>query len=353
MSVKSNHFKIGLFIISACILATAGVVILGAGSMFEKRLDVETYFDTSVQGLDVGSPVKYRGVKIGRVDEIKLAGMEYSRQSKLVMVRFSISCSGILVTEADNLKAELAKEVEHGLRVRITPQGVTGTAYLEVDYLQPGKNPPMDIDWTPHTLYVPSAPSVITEISQSLTSITASLKDADIPGIITRLEKTLDAAAVALESVEVKSLSEQANGLLQELRVSNRQLGSLLTGKEAHTIVADAKDVVSSAKRIVLESEEPIKNALVSLKNASIGVNRLTAKLDAATKDMPEAVSQLRVTLKRLDALLSIPQEDLESTMDNIRALSENLKDLSETSTRYPSYVLFGKPPDKKNPGDN
>ena len=63
MSAKANYFKIGIFVISATIITIIAIVFLGAGAIFKKKLMVETFIDGSVQGLDVGSPLKLRGVK--------------------------------------------------------------------------------------------------------------------------------------------------------------------------------------------------------------------------------------------------------------------------------------------------
>ena len=70
MDDRTNYFKIGLFIISATVLATLTITILGGGTVFQKTMTVETYFEESVQGLDAGSPVNFRGVKIGKIAEI-------------------------------------------------------------------------------------------------------------------------------------------------------------------------------------------------------------------------------------------------------------------------------------------
>ena len=72
MSAKANYFKIGVFILSAAALAVVGVIVLGAGALFEKKIIMETYFDESVQGLGIGAPVKYRGVTVGSVEHIGL-----------------------------------------------------------------------------------------------------------------------------------------------------------------------------------------------------------------------------------------------------------------------------------------
>ena len=70
MRQRMNYYKIGLFVISSIFIVSVFIIILGAGNLFQKNLILETYFDESIQGLDVGSIVKFRGVKIGTVKEI-------------------------------------------------------------------------------------------------------------------------------------------------------------------------------------------------------------------------------------------------------------------------------------------
>ena len=77
MSQKAHYFKIGLFIIGATLLAIVGVIVLGSGRWFENVRMVETYFTESVQGLEIGAPVRLHGVRLGRVESIRLAREEY------------------------------------------------------------------------------------------------------------------------------------------------------------------------------------------------------------------------------------------------------------------------------------
>src|ERR671915_1615010 len=88
---KLGYFKIGLFVISAILIGISGVIALGLGSIFQKKNLAETYIEESVQGLDVGSPVKFRGVLIGKVEQITLTSVEYSTRRRYVLVRFDIS----------------------------------------------------------------------------------------------------------------------------------------------------------------------------------------------------------------------------------------------------------------------
>ena len=58
MSTRANYFKIGIFVITAAGLIISAIVILGVEAVFVRTIEMETYFKESVQGLDVGAPIK-------------------------------------------------------------------------------------------------------------------------------------------------------------------------------------------------------------------------------------------------------------------------------------------------------
>ena len=160
MSQQAHYFKIGLFVVAATALAVIGIIVLGAGKWLEKSAMVETYFFESVQGLEIGAPVRLRGVRVGRVESIRLAKEEYGLIFDpktdsfpfrgLVVVRMSVRPS-----IAANLKEEdeavlMKQAVDGGFRFRLASQGITGVLYIESDFLDPERYPPIEIAWTPH-----------------------------------------------------------------------------------------------------------------------------------------------------------------------------------------------------------
>src|SRR5215831_17305796 len=76
MALKANYFKLGLFVIGAIVAGVIVLVIIGSGRWFQPKVTVESYFNESVQGLDIGSKLKYRGVAIGQVTRI---GFSYNK----------------------------------------------------------------------------------------------------------------------------------------------------------------------------------------------------------------------------------------------------------------------------------
>ena len=92
MSQQANYFKLGLFVIGSIAAGVVMLLIIGSGRWFERKITIETYFNESVQGLDIGSKMKYRGVVIGEVTAIGFTYSVYQQQlpmtqrARLVMV---------------------------------------------------------------------------------------------------------------------------------------------------------------------------------------------------------------------------------------------------------------------------
>jgi len=342
---KFSYFKIGIFVISAVVIGIIGVVVLGVGTIFQKKSIVETYIDESVQGLDVGSPVKFRGVPVGRVEQISLTSAEYATRREYVLVRVSISSNILPFPVNDPRSPQLKQALDRGFRIRIAPQGLTGVAYLEADYLEPERNPPLEIDWQPEYPYIPSTRSRITQLSEAVERILRNFSDIDIAQLSQTIDKSIVAITKLAENANLDKIGAQANALLSELRATNRQINTLVSNPELKTAVADVSASAGRARQIIERAEKPINQMLTDLPQATESLNRLVKRLDSAASDLPQTSTELRQTIQRINRLLANQQRDIEKTMDNLRAVSENMKEITENSKKYPSQVLFGAPP--------
>jgi hypothetical protein len=199
MSLKANYFKLGLFVIGAIVAGLVVLVIIGSGRWFQPKLTIETYFNESVQGLDIGSKLKYRGVAIGDVTRIGFSYNKYqldrpvTQRVRYVLVEAQIQpklLGGRAVTGDLTEPANAKMEVEKGLRIRLAPQGITGTSYLEIDYVDPPP-PLLPIDWTPDNIYIPSSSSTVTQIVSAASDILETLRKLDLGATLANLNKLL------------------------------------------------------------------------------------------------------------------------------------------------------------------
>jgi phospholipid/cholesterol/gamma-HCH transport system substrate-binding protein/paraquat-inducible protein B len=342
---KFSYFKIGIFVISAVVIGVIGIVVLGVGTLFEKKTLVETYIDESVQGLDIGSAVKFRGVAIGKVEQISLTSVEYPTRRRYVLVRIGLATKIFQYPLADAGSPGFAIEIEKGLRVRLAAQGLTGVAYIEADYTDPQRNPPLEIDWQPRYPYVPSTRSRITQLSDSVEKILRSVENIDVGRLVDGIEKSLTTITKVADGANFEKLGAEAKFFLSEVRDTNRQLREIIGSTELKTALKDGAATAKSAREIISDAEKPMKQLLTDLPQATESLNRLVKRLDLVAADLPETSAQLRQTIQRMNRLIANQQRDIEKTMENLRAVSDNMKEITDNSKKYPSQVLFGAPP--------
>jgi phospholipid/cholesterol/gamma-HCH transport system substrate-binding protein/paraquat-inducible protein B len=220
------YYKIGSFVLVGISILIAGILILGSGKLFEKTIYFETYFNESVQGISIGSSVKYRGLDIGHVDKIAFVNEIYKSNvieknkpfNRYIYVRMAINSPSLTNLSTQALKNMFSHEITQGLRVQITPQGLTGNAYLELNYVSPEANPIIKIDWTPHDNYIPTVKSTLGRFSDSLSIILTKLQTVDfgglakkISGVTVSTNRVLDQTSILL-SKTTQNFSDMVSG---------------------------------------------------------------------------------------------------------------------------------------------
>ena len=345
MALRANYFKLGLFVIGAVVSAAALIIIIGSGRAFQTKIPIETYFNESVQGLDVGSKVKYRGVVIGEVTKISFTYVKYQQDKPMaerlryVLVEAQLQpklLGGRVATEITGPES-MPAEVERGLRVRSAPQGITGTNYLEIDYIDPPP-PLLPIDWTPENAYIPSAPSTVTALVNSASEIMDRLHKLDVEGTLANLNKLLVTTNDRIGAIDTKSLSERSDRVLAKVeRVLNELETKKLSG-EAVALLGELRTTNADIQKML---------ANPSLQKLPDELSATVARMRAIVDDpnLPKTIAHLSQTLGRLDRILGAGESDISVTVENLRQITDNLRDLSEDTKRYPANVIFGSPP--------
>ncbi|MGE0723298.1 MAG: MlaD family protein [Alphaproteobacteria bacterium] len=358
---RRNYFRVGVFVALALVMIVVGVIVLGGGAFLRKTVVMETYIEESVQGLDVGSAVRYRGVKVGTVKEITFVGVAYALEpsdprffqvGQLVTVRMALDLASLRGGDAsgEHLEAIMRRLVSNGLRVRLASQGITGTSYLEVDYLPPERNPPLQISWIPTYFYLPSAPSTISRLSSAAEQVFTRLEEANLEQVVT--EATL---------------------LLRELRETNKKVQGLVDGADVSKAVGDVAVAAERVRAVAEAADENVGNILVDLRETTLRLSNLSAEVQQqlggqtlrtivqnvresvqdvrkAMAELPEATAAAGRAARRADSLIAEGQQDFQILLQNLNQIAENLKALTENARRYPSQLLFGQPPARSEP---
>ena len=295
MSAKANYFKLGIFVIITTALFVVSIVGFARPRM-QNPLRLETYMDESISGLDVGSQIFYRGVKIGMVEDIDFASSRYgsnARFGRYVVIDMVIESTKLLgqgshpiITEqVDNL-------VESGLRIRVSSNPLTGLSNLEADYpIAPGE--PLDFDWQPRHHYIPSDKSVLNKFSQTAHQAFESLEKVDFVGLIEKLDTLLVTVEQAVKGANIEQISKKTEDLLVEITET------------------------AKAIKLILATEDGQPKIRI--------------------EDVLERIEEVLGLIEKL-ALSQSP--DIDKIVDDFSEFAENAKELSEELKKNPSILL-------------
>ena len=346
MSLKANYFKLGLFVIGAIAAGAVVLVVIGSGRWFQPKLTIETYFNESVQGLDIGSKLKYRGVVIG---EVKSIGFTYNwyqqnqpmeQRARYVLVEAQIQPKllGGRAGAGDLTEQKSANlEIEKGLRMRLAPQGITGTSYLEIDYVDPVP-PVLAIDWEPGNIYIPSAPSTVTALINSASEIMDRLHKLDIETTLANLNTLLVTTNNRIDAIDTKTISQRTASTLAKIEAALDEFARKKVTDEAAALLGELRESNAELKKTL---SSPALQKLPD--DAAAALARVHAILD--DPNIPKTLARLSQTLGRIDRILGGGEADLALTVENLRQITDNLRDLTEDTKRYPANVIFGEPP--------
>jgi len=325
MKTKLNPALVGSFVFGALGLIVAALLSFGSCHIFSKPGRFVACFKESVQGLDVGSAVKLRGVRVGRVLTIRIDYDSETRQALVAVVgeldqNVIRDRAGQTVRITD--RATLQRLIEAGLRAKIDLVGITGLQFVELDFLDPQQFPAPRRESEAEYPVVPTVPSGMSELIANLSQIAGGLKQVDFAGI----------------SRELKSL----------LATANQQAGGL----DLKSMVA--KVTAAAAAIEALAGSAEARAAFTNLNKTATDVQGLVARLD--TQVEPVRTELLRALHSFHDAAESVHQllgpqtrlgEEAVRTLQQVTETAESLQQLADFLERNPNALLTG----KKRPG--
>ena len=309
-STHASNFKVGLFVIIGLAIGVGAIAWLGASQYLKGAEKYVTFFNESVQGLQVDSTVRYRGVDVGRIKAIRVAP-----DSRLIEVIMEIQFEG-----------DLSKE----LVAQLSTAGITGITFIELDRRKPGeKDQSPKIDFVAEYPIIPSRPSELQRIISTLDSVMEQIKTIDFKGMGQSMDQTLKSIQslfgdrrlqVAMDRLADASVKLDQLVSRVDRAVDEQSLGAIVQNTKA--VLARAKGAMGSAKKLVDELAAEIKQMNLGATGQRAG--------------------RLLEGLEQRSYQLSV---EAQITMQNLRSASGSLKDLLERLEQDPSAILFSRPP--------
>lgn len=327
MSQKANPTLIGAFVIGAAVIAVAGLLVLGTGKIFHRMRPFVVYLQGDVTGLRIGSPVRFQGVQVGAVTDIRLyVTPEGARPIVPVTIFLDESViqnkSG---TDIDLSASTIQRAIEHGLRARLDTESlITGQRCIALDI-------------------APDTPAKLLGLSEGMEEIPA------IPGSAEEMRKVIK----QLQEVDFK-------GLVDELTETSRVLRELVARPGTQSLPESLRKSVEGIDRLVGALEREVEPIGARIGDASKAVQGVATELETTMKTLRPSLEEIRKTAERtrevegelsktLASARTLLDPDsplvvqLQGTLQEFAATSRSLRALSELLERDPSVLLRGK----------
>jgi len=331
MTRKASRFKVGLFVLIGSLVALAGLIYFTAYKYFDNARTYVTFFNESVQGLQRDSVVKYLGVSVGRVKDIRVAP-DYNLVEVVMDIRFEGDLSRNLVAQ-------------------LRSAGITGITFIELTRRQsdePDLSP--RITFAAEYPIIPSKPSEITQIVSSVEKVTRQMAEIDFKGLAGRLHKLLD------DSIALVGDQRLANAL-SHLESASKRLDTITEEALKRTRALEVKRLQAKLDRLLDHSDAVVKEA----GGAALWARRTMERAHLLTEQGRKLLKDLRRELKamRLARTAGEARRLIESLQHQADLLELQLRragnHLDRSSRRLdgvlmrlernPSSLLFSQPP--------
>ncbi len=353
MSKPVNKTMIGLFVAGAIALIVVAIGVLGSGKLFKETIPYVMVFEGSVKGLNVGSPVVFRGVKIGAVTSIRMH-FNYATKAMTILVYADFGERQVEIVNMDQATAERLKEVGpyvvmreligRGLRAQLEMQSiVTGQLQIALDF-HPDK--PAVYTGIEKTIQeIPTIPTPLQELTKKLESL-------PIEDIMNNVNSAADGIAKLANSPELKESIANLNIALRDMQSLVRNVDAQVkplsaalseTIRYTQKLVKNADSQVASLgtnlNEAIGDGRKLIKNLDGSVDSVKVGVLDMINTATAAIKEAEKVLEELQSTAKTDSVLMYRLTESLREVEKSARSL----RTLTDYLERHPEALLGGK----------
>ena len=303
MSQKVSRFKVGVFVLIGVAMLLGSIVGLGTMRYFQPGRTYVTFFNESVQGLQRDSAVKYRGVDVGRVVDIRV-GPDY----ELIEVVMDIQFHG---------------EPEQAMVAQLKTVGITGIVFVELDLKKPDAP-----DLSPRITFaaeypiIPSKPSELTRVLSVVDKVIKELDQINFKTIADKVESVLDSTDALVSDQRWKKM-------LALLESSTGHLNSLLAKTDRAVERADLEGILKTTSQMLAEANSLLREARAEMK----------------AMKLPDTADKVSDLVDEVGGASNEILQNIRVTSDSLQRASETLDQLLMRLKSSPSDLIFSTPP--------
>ncbi|MEZ4598377.1 MAG: MlaD family protein [Syntrophotaleaceae bacterium] len=316
MAGNTNKAVIGAFVLGALALLVAGVLFFGSGKFFADTRKFVIYFQGSVKGLNVGSPVIFRGVEVGSVTDINIV---FDPKEMKAVIPVIVEFDRDKFSGGEKEEQYLQRFIDMGLRAQLQTQSlVTGQLAIYIDFF-PGT--PVVLRGGPDTRY-PEIPSILSTSEE----LQKTLADLPVEELMGKVHSAMDGIDRLVNSPDLREAISSLDNVAKELQ---------------ETIPAVRKEIVSVGQ----DTRKTAQAATRALNEAG----KFLAMKEGRSGEMSENIDEMLVEAKETLAAVRRTASDersiyqLQVAMGEISKAARSIKNLVDYLEQHPEALIKGK----------
>ncbi|MBR5025582.1 MAG: MCE family protein [Victivallales bacterium] len=365
MSKKLNPSAIGAFVIGATMLLVFGLMIFGRGNLFEQKVHYQIFFDKSVNGLSIGSPVMFRGIRIGQVTDIRLALKVMDENAaeknhwpiqvtiKLLPKSFSMAepTFGYNQLIQSFNPAESKEEMNNwlrnmvfnkGLRAQLQTQSMlTGLLHIEFDLFE-NEIATTEVKQDFERGIIPSRMSAFERLYLSLNQKDFSANVENFHTAINVIGEFFQSGKaetfvdnVVASSENLKQTTQDARDMLRTLRTHKKGEQDDSPAAQLCDLIAALHEIVGKVDTVMTDIKQKLpgmmENADSTLETLNATSSKMAPKLDAVIAD----VNQLIKTTEKTISLAEGPSADVVRSLQATMEATRDVMATAQTTLRH------------------
>jgi len=338
MSKEVNKIAIGGFVVGAIGLAVLSLLMFGSGRFFQKKSMHVMFFQGSVKGLNVGAPVKFRGVDIGMVKDIQLT-INPQDLEVYVPVYVEIFNNRISILGGESQKKFDPEEgintlvTDMGLRAQLQMQSfVTGQLFINYDFYPESAIKKVGLDKKVYE--VPTIPTTLEIVSQTAEDILAGLREVNFKEIVENISQITKGVNELVNSPDMREAITNFNNALQDMQGIIQSMDAFMGAVNGNV------DSVTDSFESTMQDTRKL-------------VNNIDSRLNSAASDVEGTLAAAQASFKKAESLLAEAEKLIASnsnlrreivmTLASMSDASHSIEELTDYLQRHPDSLIRGK----------
>lgn len=347
--IEANKLKLGLFIVISMTIVLGSLISLGLIEEFKEKNEIFTIFDESVQGLEEGAAIKYKGVTIGRVSKISIL------QKRYVRVDMETDPDSVIGENVSNKKQDrsdqirafnelIQGEVKKGLRCSLEISSIaTGLKFIELTHIDLEKKAEItvQIENLEDEKFIPAMKSLLSGAITNFDKTLSNVAKIDYEGIGDEAKLALINLNKILTSPHILSLLQKSDSAAGEIIAVAKNLNSKIEKLNLEQLQTEistlSKNTDGNIKAFLTNTDKSIAGLSTKLDNSLTQLDSLISSLDKELKaaKLAETTAAARTALSDTSNSISAVEKDSIATLKSAKVFMDSLaqikKDMSET----------------------